>query len=61
VWRQLEQNPSPAGRALSTGDIVYIGDQFLELNGDGGWAHIVPGPMTERLYRMAVSEERGST
>ena len=61
VWRQTQRDPSIAGRNLRDGDIVFIGDQYLELNGDGGWSLLVPGPITERLYRLAVSEERGAT
>jgi hypothetical protein len=61
VWRQLEQNPAIAGRSLNAGDVVYIGDTYLELDGDGGWNPIPPGTRTLRLYELALSAEGGLT
>jgi len=60
VWRQLQQEPPAVGRALRSGDIVYIEDRYYELNGDGGWGPLMPGPMTERLYGLAANAERGA-
>jgi hypothetical protein len=59
VWRQLQLEPPALGRSLRSGDIVYIEDRYYELNGDGGWASLAPGPMTERLYNLAAEMERG--
>jgi hypothetical protein len=42
------------GRSLRSGDIVYIEDRYYELNGDGGWAPLLPGSLTERLYGLAT-------
>lgn len=54
VWRQLEGDPDLAGRSLKQGDIVYISDVYLELDGDGGWGRILPGELTAELYRLIV-------
>jgi hypothetical protein len=60
VWRQLQVESSAAGRSLRSGDVVYIEDRYYELNGDGGWAALIPGPLTERLYQLAAEAERGA-
>lgn len=51
VWRQLEASPERAGRRLQPGDVVYLGDVYLELNRDGGWRPLKPGNLTRALYR----------
>ena len=55
AWRRIEAEPEGAGRRLRPGDIVYIGDVYVELNGDGGWVPIAPGPLTRRLYGLVGS------
>jgi hypothetical protein len=52
AWRQIEADPEGLGRRLLPGDIVYVGDVYVELNGDGGWLPISPGPLTRRLYAL---------
>jgi hypothetical protein len=52
VWRQVEAEPEGFERRLVPGDIVYVGDVYVELNGDGGWLPISPGPLTRRLYGL---------
>lgn len=52
VWRQIEAKPEAAGRQMVPGDIVYVGDVYFELNGDGGWRRILPGSLTRRLYGL---------
>jgi hypothetical protein len=56
VWRQLAMVPE---RNLKAGDVIYIGDVYLELNPDGGWMPLAPGALTRRLYQLAVSGETG--
>ena len=53
VWRRLEADPSPASRRLAQGDIVYIADVYLQLDGDGGWQPITPSRLTRELYLLA--------
>ena len=61
IWRQLQLEPPAAGRPLRSGDIVYIEDRYYELNGDGGWVPLLPGPLTQRLYQLTSAAERGAT
>jgi hypothetical protein len=61
VWRQVQGDARPFGRPLRSGDIVYIGDLYHELNPDGGWQMLAPGPKTERLYRLALIGKGGVT
>ena len=58
VWRQLQAEPPAGGRSLRSGGVVYIEDRYYGLHGDGGWAPLMPGPMTERLYEQAAAAER---
>jgi hypothetical protein len=58
VWRQLEMEPHRARRGLRPGDIVFIADLYLELDGDGGWRRIAPGPLTRQLYELVSASER---
>lgn len=55
VWRRLEASPGTAGRALRTGDIVYIQDLYLELDGDGGWRTLQPGRLTTSLHSLITA------
>lgn len=55
AWRRIEAEPDLAGRRLSPGDVVYIGDEYLELNGDGGWRRLAPSELTQGLYRQILS------
>jgi hypothetical protein len=52
VWRRVEATPELVGRPLRTGDIVYIEDVYVRLDGDGGWHAIPPGETTVRLHGM---------
>lgn len=52
VWRLAETTPELVGRTLCTGDVVYIEDVYLRLDGDGGWHPIPPGEATIRLHGM---------
>jgi hypothetical protein len=52
VWRQIEAEPDIAGRRMAPGDIVYIGDVYLQLDGDGGWRPVRPGKLTRQLYGL---------
>jgi hypothetical protein len=52
VWRTLQASPDLAGRRLMQGDVVYLTDLYLELNGDGGWDVIPPGELTQGLYGL---------
>jgi hypothetical protein len=38
--------------------VVYLGDIYLALDGDGGWNRLQPGPATEDLYRLIVEAGR---
>jgi hypothetical protein len=58
VWRRLEASPGAAGRALRSGDIVYIQDLYLELNGDGGWRALPPSELTQSLYSLIAAGGR---
>ncbi len=42
--------PQLTGRRLRPGDVVYIEDLYLELDGDGGWHRLTPGELTRQLY-----------
>jgi hypothetical protein len=37
---------------MRPGDVVYVGDIYLELDGDGGWCALAPGKLTRQLYRL---------
>jgi hypothetical protein len=52
AWRRLQSLGE--GAALREGDIVYVGDLYFELDGDGGWRSLPSGPLTVRLYESAV-------
>jgi hypothetical protein len=52
VWRLAEATPELFGRSLRAGDVVYIEDVYVRLDGDGGWHPIPPGETTARLHRM---------
>jgi hypothetical protein len=54
AWRQIENDPELVGRRLAAGDLVYIGDEYLEIDGDGGWHLVGPGEMTTGLYRQIL-------
>jgi len=54
VWRQLEAEAPDSARRMTPGDIVYIGDVYLELDPDGGWHPISPGELTRELYRLII-------
>ena len=58
VWRQTQADASLAGRSLREGDVVYLADVYLALDGDGGWRRIEPGRATEDLYRLIAEAER---
>jgi hypothetical protein len=51
AWRRLQSLGE--GAALREGDIVYVGDLYFELDGDGGWRSLPPGQLTVRLYESA--------
>jgi hypothetical protein len=54
AWRHFQgQEP------LAEGDIVYVGDQYLELIGDGGWRALTPGDRTRELYLLATEAKPG--
>ena len=55
AWRRLEAFPHPAGRHLMPGDIVYVGDLYLELDGDGGWHPLTPGELSQDLYHQILN------
>jgi hypothetical protein len=55
AWRRIEAEPDLAGRRLAPGDVVYISDEYLELNGDGGWRRLGPSELTQALYRQILS------
>jgi hypothetical protein len=61
IWRQLQLDPPAAGRPLRSADVVYNEDRYYELNGDGGWVLLVPGPLTQHLYELAATADRGAT
>ncbi len=52
VWRQLEAEPPDSAGRMRPGDVVYVGDIYLELDGDGGWRPLAPGELTRQLYRL---------
>ena len=52
AWRALQSLGEAA--ALRKGDIVYVGDVYFELDGDGGWRPLPPGPLTIKLYEAAI-------
>lgn len=52
VWRQLEAEPAGSARRMRPRDVVYVGDIYLELDGDGGWRPLAPGELTRQLYRL---------
>ena len=54
AWRHLQALGE--GAALREGDIVYVGDVYFELDGDGGWRPLPPGPLTISLYESAIRE-----
>jgi hypothetical protein len=54
VWRRLEVQPELAGRRMAAGDVVYVGDLYLELNADGGWQLLEAGELTRQLYRQVL-------
>jgi hypothetical protein len=58
VWRQAQGDRGLAGRNLREGDVVYLGDVYLALDGDGGWNSLEPGDATKDLYRLIVEAER---
>jgi hypothetical protein len=60
VWRQLQRDPLPGPRKPAVGDIVYVGDLYWELDGDGGWRPLKPGAFTQELYRLATEGDRAS-
>lgn len=53
VWEALQAR-AVGHQGLAEGDIVYIGDQYFRLNGDGGWDLISPSELTRRLYPLIV-------
>jgi hypothetical protein len=55
---RTQGNPRLAGRRLREGDVVYLGDVYLALDGDGGWRRLESGQATEDLYDLIVREER---
>jgi hypothetical protein len=57
VWRETQRDPRLAGRSLREGDVVYVGDVYLALDGDGGWRKLELGLLTEELYGVIVREE----
>jgi len=57
AWRRLEAFPQPAGRHLMPGDIVYVGDLYLELDGDGGSHPLTPGELSQDLYHQIVNAQ----
>lgn len=42
---------------MREGDVLYIGDVYLALDGDGGWRPLEPGAETSRLYPLIVAHE----
>lgn len=54
AWRQIENDPELVGRRLTPGDLVYIGDKYLEIDGDGGWHQVRPSEMMKGLYRQIL-------
>jgi hypothetical protein len=52
AWRRVEASPVEPGRRLQAGDVVYVGDVYSELNGDGGWEILSPGTITRELYGL---------
>lgn len=55
VWRIVQSNPEAFGGPLREGDIVYIGDVYLRLEGDGAWRALRPSELTRTLYTLAAS------
>ena len=58
VWRQTQADPGVAGRSLREGDVLYLDDVYLALDGDGGWHRLKTGEATKDLYRLIVEAER---
>ena len=52
VWRQLEAGPPDSVGGMRPGDVVYVGDVYFELDGDGGWRPLLPGELTRQLYGL---------
>jgi len=57
AWIKIERDPSGVGRTLRAGDVIFVGDEYLELNGDGGWRRLEPGETTRALYRLIVQSD----
>ena len=49
AWRQLQHR-----EPLREGDVVFVGDLYFELDGDGGWRRLEPGNLTRSLYLKAT-------
>lgn len=54
VWRIVQRSPETFGRMLHEGDIVYIADVYLKLDGDGGWQPLPPSELTQMLYALVT-------
>ena len=52
AWRQLQSLGE--GAALKKGPIVYIGDLYFELDGDGGWRPLPPGSERDRTSALSA-------
>jgi len=53
AWTQLQDNDP-----LKEGDVVYIGDIYYELIGDGGWRVLQPNELTRELYALAANQDQ---
>ncbi len=54
IWRQAESGVL-AGEPLGEGDVVYVGDIYFQLDGDGGWRPVRPSALTRKLYDLATT------
>ncbi len=54
VWLETERRPDGLVRPMRPADIVYVGDIYYELDGDGGWKVVAPGRLTKGLYRLVA-------
>ena len=61
AWKILAGDSKPVERRLQPGDVLYVGDLYLQIDGDGGWHVLNPGDLTRSLHRLIGSELPGDT